>query len=322
MADAARQADRRRLLGAPLRAQARRAERPAAVRAAAAADPARGPRSRACRSSSRSTSRARPARQGAAQERLLQEAAAPTRSSTPSTTTRGSRAARASSTAPIELHRDRPRALLRAKTKRSASGKIKRKTKDKKKTELAVTVSLPKRNYAAAGEVAIQRSTRKESVRAGEDRTVVKLSRVVAARAHGRGARRRAAARAAGRRLRARRPVAEEEAVSARRHRHVLVQARVLHAARLHQHGGRRRCTACSRRICDKHLAEGGLCVECAAKRDEESAFADPDARPRSATARAGTSGAATRPMWWGTNDPYYYDTLDYRWYDSDDFQR
>jgi hypothetical protein len=66
-----------------------------------------------------------------------------------------------------------------ARWQRSASGKIKRKKKDKKKTELAVTVTLPKRNYAPAGEVAIKRSTRKESVRAGEDRTVVKLNRIV-----------------------------------------------------------------------------------------------------------------------------------------------
>jgi hypothetical protein len=66
-----------------------------------------------------------------------------------------------------------------ARWQRSVSGKIKHKKKSKKKTELAVTVSLPKRNYTAASEVSVQRSTRKESVREGEDRTVVKLNRVV-----------------------------------------------------------------------------------------------------------------------------------------------
>jgi hypothetical protein len=65
------------------------------------------------------------------------------------------------------------------KTKRSASGKTKRKTKDKKKTELAVTVAFPARNYAAASQPASSEGMRKESVKPDENRTVVRLSRVV-----------------------------------------------------------------------------------------------------------------------------------------------
>ncbi len=65
------------------------------------------------------------------------------------------------------------------KTKRSASGKTKRKTKAKKKIELTVTVSLPARNYALAGRPPGTRGVSKESVKAGEDRTVVRLSRIV-----------------------------------------------------------------------------------------------------------------------------------------------
>jgi hypothetical protein len=68
-----------------------------------------------------------------------------------------------------------------SKTKRNPRGKIKHKTKVKKKVELAVTMSLPKRNYAAAEHAAVQRTTHKQSVRADEDRTVVKLTRVMAA---------------------------------------------------------------------------------------------------------------------------------------------
>jgi hypothetical protein len=67
-----------------------------------------------------------------------------------------------------------------SKTKRNPRGKIKRKTKAKKKTELAVTVTFPARNYAAAKSQASQSADiRKESVKAGEDRTVVRLSKVV-----------------------------------------------------------------------------------------------------------------------------------------------
>jgi hypothetical protein len=65
------------------------------------------------------------------------------------------------------------------KTKRSSSGKIKTKKKSKKKTELAVTCSFPARNYAAAGQPAPSGGVRKESVKAGEDRTVVRLTRVI-----------------------------------------------------------------------------------------------------------------------------------------------
>jgi hypothetical protein len=65
------------------------------------------------------------------------------------------------------------------KRKRSSSGKIKFKTKAKKKTELAVTVSFPGRNYQAGKETGRGGWIRKQSVKAGEDRTVVRLSRVI-----------------------------------------------------------------------------------------------------------------------------------------------
>jgi hypothetical protein len=64
------------------------------------------------------------------------------------------------------------------KTKKSASGRTKRKTKRKKKTELSVTLSAPARNYAPAG--GASRDVPKESIKAGENRTVVKLGGVVA----------------------------------------------------------------------------------------------------------------------------------------------
>lgn len=64
------------------------------------------------------------------------------------------------------------------KSKRSASGKTKRKTKRKKKTELSVTLSVPARNYAASSGSA--RDVPKESIKAGESRTTVKLGGVVA----------------------------------------------------------------------------------------------------------------------------------------------
>jgi hypothetical protein len=59
------------------------------------------------------------------------------------------------------------------KTKRSASGRTKRKVKRKKKTALSVTLSVPGRNYAAATG---GRDVPKQSIKAGESRTTVKLS--------------------------------------------------------------------------------------------------------------------------------------------------
>jgi hypothetical protein len=64
------------------------------------------------------------------------------------------------------------------KTKKSASGRTKRKTKRKSKTELNVTLSVPARNYAVAGGDGA-RDVPKASVTTGENRTVVKLSGVV-----------------------------------------------------------------------------------------------------------------------------------------------
>jgi hypothetical protein len=67
------------------------------------------------------------------------------------------------------------------KRKKSMSGKTKFKTRSKRKTELAVEISFPARNYGAASEPATPTATavKKESVNPGEDRTVVKLTRVV-----------------------------------------------------------------------------------------------------------------------------------------------
>ena len=75
-------------------------------------------------------------------------------------------------------------------------------------------------------------------------------------------------------------------------------------------------CTACSRRICAEHMTPAGLCVECAAKRQEDEALGD-DAtgyavRSRHRWYRTGDYS----PVYWGTSDPYWHDT-DYRWYDD-----
>ena len=65
------------------------------------------------------------------------------------------------------------------KTKRTPRGKIKTKTKAKKKTELAVTLSFPKRNYDESADGVTQAGLKKQSIKADEDETVVRLSRVV-----------------------------------------------------------------------------------------------------------------------------------------------
>jgi hypothetical protein len=77
-------------------------------------------------------------------------------------------------------------------------------------------------------------------------------------------------------------------------------------------------CSACSRRICDQHLTQGSMCVECAAKGEEDSALG-PDADPTLAAVRYRTSwyrSSGYSPVWWGSSDPYWNDT-DYRWYDD-----
>jgi hypothetical protein len=66
--------------------------------------------------------------------------------------------------------------------KRSASGKTKTKTRSKKEIELAVTVSFPGRNYGASGApapAAPATGKLKHSIKAGDSRTAVKLTRVV-----------------------------------------------------------------------------------------------------------------------------------------------
>jgi hypothetical protein len=75
-------------------------------------------------------------------------------------------------------------------------------------------------------------------------------------------------------------------------------------------------CSVCSRRICDQHLTEGTTCVECAAKRQEDSALGDD---PTLEAVRYRTSwyrSSGYSPVWWGTSDTYYSGT-DYRWFDD-----
>jgi hypothetical protein len=67
------------------------------------------------------------------------------------------------------------------KTKRTPRGKVKTKTKGKKKTELVVTASFPARNYAIAQPGDSSVPLAKESVRTAEKRTVVRLQRVIPA---------------------------------------------------------------------------------------------------------------------------------------------
>ena len=107
-------------------------------------------------------------------------------------------------------------------------------------------------------------------------------------------------------------------------------------------------CSICSRRVCDEHLAprvDAKVCVECAAKQEEQNPAAqNPAAQapqpqiPGQPEQQPGfgpplqrmtpTSTAAfwrTRyyrrrnyePMWWGTYDPFWND-YGYRWYDDD----
>ena len=62
-------------------------------------------------------------------------------------------------------------------------------------------------------------------------------------------------------------------------------------------------CSACSRRICDQHLTQGAICVECAAKREEDSALG-PDADPTLEAVRYRTSwyrSSGYSPVWWGS---------------------
>jgi hypothetical protein len=67
------------------------------------------------------------------------------------------------------------------KRKRNYRGKIKFKRRAKKKTELAVEISFPVRNYSPATAPAPTVGVKKESVKPGESRTVVRLNRIVPA---------------------------------------------------------------------------------------------------------------------------------------------
>ena len=135
------------LLRPPVCAQARSPLRTASVHDPAAADPARGPgRGQAARADAR-LHRARSRSRSRSACPIRTARASTTRSSTRSTTTRGSTAARqfADGTDVEFAVIDHVRSSR--KTKRTPRGKIKTKTKAKKKTELAVTLSFPKRNY-------------------------------------------------------------------------------------------------------------------------------------------------------------------------------
>jgi len=68
------------------------------------------------------------------------------------------------------------------KTKRNPRGKVKTKVKSKKKTEVAVTLSVPRRNYEKAPAGATARGVPKEKIKPGENRFTIKLSGTVAAR--------------------------------------------------------------------------------------------------------------------------------------------
>jgi len=81
-------------------------------------------------------------------------------------------------------------------------------------------------------------------------------------------------------------------------------------------------CTSCSRRICAQHLAQTGLCVECAARQDEDRALdepLDPAGNPIGTANRYRTRWYRTSgysPVFWGTSDSYWT-TNDYRYYDE-----
>ena len=68
------------------------------------------------------------------------------------------------------------------KTKRNPRGKIKTKVKNKKKTEVAVTLSVPSKNYMRSDPTAPQRGVPKEKVKPGESRVTVKTSGTIEAR--------------------------------------------------------------------------------------------------------------------------------------------
>jgi hypothetical protein len=67
------------------------------------------------------------------------------------------------------------------KTKRNPRGKIKTKVKNKKKTEVAVTLTVPTRNYMRSDPTAPQRGVPKAKVKAGDSRMTVKTSGVIQA---------------------------------------------------------------------------------------------------------------------------------------------
>jgi hypothetical protein len=77
-------------------------------------------------------------------------------------------------------------------------------------------------------------------------------------------------------------------------------------------------CRSCSRRICPQHLSQPDLCVECAARADEDRAL-DPAGDPIFTANRYRArwyDSSGYQPVFWGTSDTYWTDD-DYRFYDE-----
>lgn len=91
-------------------------------------------------------------------------------------------------------------------------------------------------------------------------------------------------------------------------------------------------CSICSRRVCDEHLAprvDAKVCVECAARQEEEGSAAPAPAVEQGPPLQRLTGTAFSyrtryyrsrgyEPIWWATYDPYW-DDWGTRYYDDDD---
>jgi hypothetical protein len=72
-------------------------------------------------------------------------------------------------------------------------------------------------------------------------------------------------------------------------------------------------CSTCTRRVCTEHVTDG-VCVECAARREEEVAVGPTGTAVRERTRWYDSTDYS--PMWWATHDPYWSQS-DYRWHDE-----
>lgn len=75
-------------------------------------------------------------------------------------------------------------------------------------------------------------------------------------------------------------------------------------------------CSECTRRICPEHMTNAGLCVECAAKRDEDESLTEQTTGYAVLSRHRWYRTGGYSPVYWGTSDPYWHDS-DYRWYDD-----